>query len=987
MSPTTFTAPARPPTAPSDDELARTAHEEGLGSDALQALYERIAAAMRGFVARHVAHHALPAVEAEDARQELALAFLQAASRYDPNAGEPFHAFLHRVLRDGLSKYERGLRRAERRVDRSRPVDALALPATDADPAALAIEEEECLRLEAALARLDDEDRRLWRALTDDGKLHTAAEEMGRSCDSIKRQRRRLLAWLRKSLLGDGSAGPPPPARRRRPPTMIDDTDAAFHLASELLGSGRRREAEEALRALAAADPGCAPALQTLGRMAYEAGRAADAVDWFGRALGAEPTSAFSHSCLGAALQAAGRFDEAEAAHRRALALKPGDALAFNNLAITLAALGKHREAEAALREALTADPGDAAAWCNLGPVLLAQGRGAEAEAACREALRFAPGLAPAHTNLGNALQNQGRFAEAEASYRKALELQPGLPQAQRNLAGLLLRRGRCAEAARGFGEALRWAPHDAKLRVGLAECLLALNRAPEAAALSREALRIDPQDADAANGLGNALAALGRLDEAEAAYREAARLRPRWSVPVYNLGVALQGQGRLGEARACFVEALRLNPADPVAHSTYVGSLLFDPEIDGEWLLAESRRWAERHAPAPASTPFHSNAPDPDRRLRVGYVSPDFRSHAVAFFLGPVLAQHDADAVEVFCYADVAAPDETTARLRALGHNWRPTWGLCDDEMEALVRQDGVDVLVDLGGHLANNRLRLFARRPAPVQLSWLGYPASTGLDAISYRLTDAVCDPPDDALAAGERLARLPGPFCCYGPPLDVPLRIDLPSEEKGSVVFGSLHKLEKLNDGVLDLWTQILLEVPDARLLLCRNTLQGATADLWRERFAQRGLAPQRVELRHVAPVGLQHLRVYDGVDAALDCFPWSGHTTACEALWMGVPVVTLRGRTCAGRMAASVLEAVGLKELVAETPDDYRRIAAGLAQDAAYRKELRQTLRLRMLRSPLCDKTAFTRGLEDAYRAAWREWCAPRESSLSETAHDA
>jgi predicted O-linked N-acetylglucosamine transferase (SPINDLY family) len=361
-----------------------------------------------------------------------------------------------------------------------------------------------------------------------------------------------------------------------------------------------------------------------------------------------------------------------------------------------------------------------------------------------------------------------------------------------------------------------------------------------------------------------------------------------------------------------------------------------------------------------------------------VGYVSPDFRSHAVAFFLGPVLEQHDPEAVEVFCYADVAAPDETTARLRALGHNWRWTWGLTDDEVEALARRDGIDVLVDLGGHLAHNRLRVFARKPAPVQVSWLGYPAGTGVPAIDRRLTDAVCDPPDEP--CGEWLARLPGPFCCYGPPLHVPQRTDLPSGESGGVTFGSLHKLEKLGDGVLDLWTKILLEVANSRLLLCRNTLQGETAVMWRERLARRGLPPERVELRHVVPVGLQHLRVYDGIDVALDCFPWSGHTTACEALWMGVPVVTLRGCLCAGRMVASVLAAVGLTELIAETPDDYRRIAVQLARDAARRKELRQTLRLRMLRSPLCDKAAFTRGLEGAYRGLWRDWCARRETSL-------
>jgi protein O-GlcNAc transferase len=760
----------------------------------------------------------------------------------------------------------------------------------------------------------------------------------------------------------------------------VRKADDALALAGRLLRDNRRAAAERLLRGQADADPACGPALHLLGVLAYEGGRADEALGWFGRAARAEPSNAFYRSCLGAALQAAGHLEEAEAEHRRALELRPDDAAALNNLGVTLAALGRPEEAEAVLRRALAADPQDAESLCNLAAALHAQHKTEEAEAACREALRLRPALAEAHTNLGNVLRDRGLPEEAEFCHRRALEIRPGLVTAWRSLGGLLQQRGRGVEAAQAFRKTLELSPGDAEARVRLADALLGLNRAAEAEAASREAAALRPEDADAHNGLGNALTAVGRIDEAGDAYREAARLRPEWSAPHYNLGVALQGQGRQDEARACFQKALQLRPGDHVAHSTFVGSLLLDRAINGERLSAESRRWAEAQAPSVEGPVAHANVPDPARRLRVGYVSPDFRSHAVAFFLEPVLAQHDPDAVEIFCYADVAAPDETTARLRGLSHNWRVTWGLTDDEVEAQVRRDGVDVLVDLGGHLAHNRLRLFARGPAPVQLSWLGYPAGTGVPALCRRLTDAVCDPPGEPTAPGEELIRLPGPFCCYGAPLHVPQRVDLPSAESGGVVFGSLHKLDKLHDGVLDLWAQILREVPDSRLLLCRNTLQGATADLWRERFLRRGLPTERVQLRRVAPVGLQHLRVYDDIDVALDCFPWSGHTTACEALWMGAPVVTLRGRACAGRMVASVLEAVGLPELIAETPDDYVRIAADLARDAARRQRLRETLRPRMLRSPLCDKAGFTRGLEEVYRGLWRAWCAGRQAAL-------
>ena len=381
--------------------------------------------------------------------------------------------------------------------------------------------------------------------------------------------------------------------------------------------------------------------------------------------------------------------------------------MALNNLGVALAALGRHAEAEAALRGALAADANDAEALSNLGAALHAQGAWPRPRPPAAGRWRSGPTWPSATRTWATSCRALGRPDEAEACHRRAVEFQPRLPAAWRGLAALLRRRGRPADAVQALGHALGLSPRDAGLRVLLADALLELNRPGEAEAACREALLRAPNDADAHNGLGNALSALGRLDEADACYREAARLRPGWSVPVYNRGVAVQGQGRLAEARACFAEALRLDPSNHVAHSTFVGSLLFDPDAGGERLLAEGRRWAEAHAPSPQGPVTHPNTPDPSRRLRVGYVSPDFRSHAVAFFLGPVLAQHDPDAVEVFCYADVAAPDETTAGLRHLGHAWHGPWGLTDDEVEAQVRQDGIDVLVDLGGHLAHNRLR----------------------------------------------------------------------------------------------------------------------------------------------------------------------------------------------------------------------------------------------------------------------------------------
>jgi predicted O-linked N-acetylglucosamine transferase (SPINDLY family) len=343
---------------------------------------------------------------------------------------------------------------------------------------------------------------------------------------------------------------------------------------------------------------------------------------------------------------------------------------------------------------------------------------------------------------------------------------------------------------------------------------------------------------------------------------------------------------------------------------------------------------------------------------------------HVLARFLEPILAHHDPRQVEVTCYADVAAPDAMTARLRSLAHRWRSICGQRDQDVARLVRADGIDLLVDLAGH-TGNRLGVFARRPAPVKLTYLGYPNTTGLDTIDYRLSDAVADPPGEPACHTEALVRLSGGFCCYAPP-PAPDVSPLPADSAGAVTFGSLHKLAKLNGDVLDLWSAVLRALPTTRLLVFRQGLTGGTRASFERQFAQRGMAAERVLFRHALAEGDSFLGVYREVDVLLDAFPWGGHATACEALWMGVPVLTLRGGRHAGRMVASVLTQLGLTDLIADTPEDFVARAVGLAGDLDRLRSLRGHLRDRMRASPLCDGPAFTRGLEEAYRALWLRW---------------
>jgi predicted O-linked N-acetylglucosamine transferase (SPINDLY family) len=362
-------------------------------------------------------------------------------------------------------------------------------------------------------------------------------------------------------------------------------------------------------------------------------------------------------------------------------------------------------------------------------------------------------------------------------------------------------------------------------------------------------------------------------------------------------------------------------------------------------------------------------------RRLKVGYVSPDFRQHSVAYFLEPLLRSHDRKVIEVFCYAEVGWPDTVTERFKQLADHWVTTVGMSDDATAERIRRDGIDILVDLAGHTSKNRLPVFARKPAPVQVTWLGYPNTTGLTAIDYRFVDAVTDPEGETEAlASETLVRLPGGFLCYGGPDDAPAPGPVPSLTTGTVTFGSFNNPAKLSAATLDAWADVLARLPQARLLLKGKPFADpATRALYLDRLAKRGVAVERIELVAWLPEE-GHLALYNRIDIALDPFPYNGTTTTCEALWMGVPVITLRGDRHASRVGASLLTQTRLTDLIADSVEAYVETAVALAGDPARLSELRQSLRPRMAASPLCDAPAFADKIEHAYRTIWQRWCA-------------
>lgn len=570
-----------------------------------------------------------------------------------------------------------------------------------------------------------------------------------------------------------------------------------------------------------------------------------------------------------------------------------------------------------------------------------------------------------------------GQPAEAEAGFRAILSREPRHGPSWHLLGLIHFGRGDHGTAVACLRRAVAADPSLAPAHNDLGAVLQLQEQGEEAVASYRRAIALVPDYTEAYYNLGCALQEQGRLAEAGEAYHRAIALKPDHAGALNNLGTVLLDQGRLDRAIGHYRQALAAKPDYVAAHSNLLRALNFDEAITPEALLAAHKGWAEAHAPKPATLDLSfSDEPDPERRLRVGYVSADFREHSVSYFFEALLDAHDPAAVEVFCYAEVRRPDAMTARLQAKAEHWLSILGLNDAAAAERIRRDRIDILIDLGGHTANNRLGIFARKPAPVQATWCGYPNTTGLATMDYRITDARADPEGEAERwHTETLVRLPRTFLCYLPPEHAGPVTRLPARQTGTVTFGSFNSLPKATPEVVRLWARILQKVPNSRLLLKALQLRDAGVRTQViERFVAAGVEKERIEPVSWSAVARDHLALYGRVDVALDPFPYNGTTTTCEALWMGVPVVTLRGDRHAGRVGTSLLTAVGLPELIADTPEAYVDLAVELARDLDRLASLRATLRERVRASALCDAAGFARDMETAYRAMWRRWCS-------------
>lgn len=543
----------------------------------------------------------------------------------------------------------------------------------------------------------------------------------------------------------------------------------------------------------------------------------------------------------------------------------------------------------------------------------------------------------------------------------------------QLSVAAALHRQGRLAEAAEAYSALLRANPNDPDALHLLGVVAYQRGDFLGAIELIRRALKRGGTGPHFHVNLGAAYRSAGQLGKASEQYRAAIRLDPRSADAHNNLGNVLQLTGDTDAALEHLRKALELTPGDDVVHSNLLYTLNFVSELAPSEIAKAHSEWGASRK-FPSASPCETDR-TPGRRLRVGYVSADLRTHSVTFFLAPLMAAHDRKAFEIFCYSAGVRTDDTTTRLKALSDGWTDIAGYSDDEAAAQIRKDRIDILVDLAGHTSGNRLGIFARRAAPVQVTWLGYPNSTGLDTMDYRVTDAYVDPEGVAEPLHtEKLLRLAGGFLCYEPWATAPDVSPLPAARTPHIAFGSFNNLAKVGPRTLDLWANVLRAVDDSVLVIKATPFADpGVRTLFEVRFKARGIPHRRLRLLPEEPSVNQHLARYGEIDIALDPFPYSGTTTTCEALYMGIPVVTLEGDRHASRVSADLLSRIGFQHLVAKDESEYVAIAARLAGDREALARTRATLRQGVLTSPLCDAPRFAREMESAFVDAWNTWC--------------
>lgn len=784
----------------------------------------------------------------------------------------------------------------------------------------------------------------------------------------------------------------------------------ALHLAGVLHNQlGQRKEAERLLRRALAVNPGSAQAHSNLGVVLFELQRFEDALASFDRAIAVRPDFAEAYNNRSNALTRLGRFAEAAASAERAIALKPDYPEAFNGRGNALRELKRFEEAIEACDRAIALRGNYTEAWNNRANALMDLERFEDALESYDRAIAIAPGNASAHNNRGVCLQELRRFDEALASHDAAITHDPTNPQAFHGRGSALGELKRYEEAAAAYDQAIALRPDYAEafnnrghilMKVRQYEAALAqferaiaikpdyahpysnrghalfeLRHFEEAIDSCTAAIAIDADYADAYSNRGNALAELNRLDEALADYDKAIAVKPELAGAWIGRGNVFLRQGRIEEAIACYDTVLETRPDDPDAISNKIFCVDFLPDTTfAEQQAVRAVWWREiGQKLAPAVPVQHPNLRDPSRRIVVGYVSSDFNSHSAASAFRPVLLHHDRSAFEVVCYSCAAWADERTSEFERLADRWHNAASWPDQRLAAEIQADGVDILVDLSGHSARNRLEVFARKPAPIQVTAWGHSTGTGLPTIDYLFSDSVTIPPEVRSLFAERVVDLPCAIALEDLPDDL-RAAEPPLLRNGFVTFGVFNRVSKISNGAVTVWARILQALPSARLLVKDAALDDASLRaLVLEKLTDEGITADRIELRG-RTLRREHLAALRDVDIGLDPFPQNGGVSTWETLRMGVPVVTKIGVIGSARISAAILSSVGLNDWIANGDEDYVAIATRHAAEQEKLVALRREMPSRLAASAAGNTVSYTRAVEAAYRRMWQDYCA-------------
>ena len=713
-----------------------------------------------------------------------------------------------------------------------------------------------------------------------------------------------------------------------------------LNLAIQHHQQGQLSQAEIYYRQILAQDRHHLEALHLLGVLHSQLGQYQEGVRLIKKALKKNGRSAPLYSNLGAALVAWGKFKEAITACRQAIALNPNNAEPYNNLGLALQAQGQLTEAMTSYQQAIAIKPNFADAYSNLGELLREQGQIAEAIANYQQALAINPQFAKAHNNLGLALKEQGQFQAAVTHYQRALAIDPNYVKAYFNLGTLLFSRRELESASRCFAKLIAIKPDYLEAYTSLTSILFEQGKLDETIDYCQRALTVDENCAEIHITLAGTWFRLGKLEAVVKHYRQ----------------------------------ALTIQPDNYMAHSGLLMAMHYSMDYDMPALFAEHLRFAKQHVkPLQKLIRPHHNNKSWQRRLKIGYVSPDFRYHSTTFYMEPVLAAHHHDEFEIFVYADVLTPDAATQRLQGYVDHWRDLINLSDEQVAEQIRADQIDILVDLAGHTDRHRLLVLARKPAPIQVTYLGYAGTTGVATIDYKLTDEVIDPPGETESYHtEELVRLPVyRIISFNEQNSPPINL-LPALQAKHITFASFNNFSKVTPYIINIWAKILTTLANARLLIVvKDADKESTQQQVKTLFTQHGVAAEQLTITGMRPF-YQYLQLHHQVDVGLDPFPHMGATTTFVSLWMGVPVITLMGPKPASK-GGGPLKTLGLDRFVTYSPEEYINMALWVTEHLEELSELRQNLREKMLHSPLMDANHFIKALEAAYRQMWRKWC--------------